>query len=1056
MSTTPEQFLAAIEFKFHRALINSNRYRAEPLVVALRAETQADQMWLHFSGEGRTQSIVIPVPRQDAFGNTVLGQRVVRAVGSWCHKDGQGKWQEQGFWDLLSWLLCSRIEHVFPQVSKQPQLERLVHSFGGNNTALVFRGCQDLLDGLLNTLPLTGTPLETWAMCHRVVFLDPEFDGLTPAEKLTYQKELNKEFFPWSSLGLSDSGMVQNYLLKKDLRYLTPFGVKHHNPRRNLYQTLGMRGREAPLVVTKGAAQLAAQGIERRGWNWLTCFLELPLNFEDQLIVDSRHLAEFTLESRRVICFGEPRVAIGDELPEGAVLSVEPSGTEQRWWVRADNAVVVDVTQELVNFNGQPRKVQVISIETRHNFKEGIKLTNSHGNKGVVVFADCGTMLDAGHGVTRPIDIIVSARSLKSRRNYGQVLEALTTLLHQGKPQLVLPDELQVTEEQLRRALTKRGYAADGTSHVRTSWGEFETICGWLLWGLIKNPETQLWTKAETNSTGLRGLRTAGAKVSHIELKGLTTIFGPRNPVVREILQHQQGVDEVLDLLRSLEVMRGKVPRDVPLLDWTAVRPLAQAEGCFHAKAELTHSVADETLLPAGFLLQLPRTYRVFVPDNPREAIQEQLLSTDPANQPLAVDPLAGLNVLIDKIYVPAAGLRAAWEHPTGLWGLSDIGGLLNNIIVASHNLATTPQGENQLQRAIYRYFHSISHRLSTKRGDISTYCSAVRYPHTAKATATLAKEGLPRDWVEIHADMAQDLRVQTGDHVLVERYPCLGFKSLRIQRVRVTDDPQCRYVIRVSGNSLVSQNLDFDGDVLFILAFHSPQAKQALAQEFLVPDILRKRFLDEANNAKQPRSNPISLTGLGLETFAPLDQETVAEIVGSLTGLKRGTGTIVALAYNLMRIIESNVGYHDRDTNLGLEVILDKVANSVFCQKHVGEQGSLEERCKRAVCLADLPDMLAMGFPETASRHLCEIIRQEAASVGVTDLARHYQRHCARGSSNIINQIVRLKHQVYFATRSDLHPVQLLKHLEAPATDLVAHLWYRGLRKYTKEQPRG
>ncbi len=49
------------------------------------------------------------------------------------------------------------------------------------------------------------------------------------------------------------------------------------------------------------------------------------------------------------------------------------------------------------------------------------------------------------------------------------------------------------------------------------------------------------------------------------------------------------------------------------------------------------------------------------------------------------------------------------------------------------------------------------------------------------------------------------------------------------LQKIKITDDPQCKYVIRVSKNSLGSLNLDFDGDNIFIAAFHSQAAKTAL-----------------------------------------------------------------------------------------------------------------------------------------------------------------------------------------------------------------------------------
>jgi hypothetical protein len=1037
-----ENFKAALTFKLSCILANLNKYRRDnPLVVVHQMEEKNGKLWVHFFCGNGSQSLSFPIPYKDGYGNYVVGKRVVRAVGTWMH---EGK--EYTYWELLSWMLTGRIETAFPNAGKRSQLERLAQSFDSGTAPLTFRSFQDMVNGIVNRLPLVGTPMEAWAMCHRVMILDPTFNALTPQEALEYQQEVNRKYFPWTSIGLSDSGMINNNLLKVDLRRYTPFGLRHHNPMRNLYQALGMKGDEKSLVRSASEAALAEQGVERRGWNWMTCFLDTPLNFEDQLILDNRHLDKFTLENRRFICFGEPKVAVGDELEEGAVLSLEPNGKPLSFWVKADRALVVDVVKDVLPFNGREREVTLIYVETKHAFKEGIKLTNRHGNKGVVSFADCGVMVDERSGEERPIDIVVSAKTIGKRRNYGQVLEALLTL-SRGAEGITIKDDVEVTLDSLKSHLSRLGYNPDGTSPVKTRWFTGRAICGWMFWGLIKNPENQLWTKADVTAEDNRGRRRAGTKISHIELKGLMTIFGPQNAIVDEILSYQQGFGDVYELVQVLEILRGKAITK-PIIDWSAIKPLAQRGSYFHHKAEVSGTIVDETVLEDGFALRLPRLYHVFVPDDETKHPDYFLhpLEVDPKEKALA----GGRNVFLDKVYVPPANLRKCWEHPTGKWGLSDIGGFLNNVVVACYNLKDTVASNDVLLRALNRYFAHVSHRLSTKTGEISTYVLAVRYPHSVKATATLAKEGLPCNWIEIHEDMANNLNVGEGDYVIVERFPCLGFKSLRIQRVRVTNDPQCRFVIRVSGNSLVSQNLDFDGDVLFLMSFHSHQAKQVLAQEFHLPDALRKHYLEEANSCKQPCTASADLNSIGLVSFPELTPEKQVEIVGGLTGIKRGTGTIVALAYNLMRIIEGNVGYEDTEANLAMEVILDKVANSVFGQKHAGR--SLEEECKRAICTADLRAMRKMGFPESGSRKLCQIIRREAKSLGVTNLRGHYRSHLKRGHSNVINLIVRKKHRFYFATRADLSPVRFLEHIDSEPTDLTSHLWHRGLKLMEKK----
>ena len=1034
-----ECFKAAVNLKLGAIICNLNKYRrGNPLQVLCSTSETEDSLWLHFFCGELSQSLCFPKPYDDEYKNYVIGRRVKRAVGTWNHDD-----KEYSYWNLMAWLLTGRIETAFAGVGKRSQLERLVMSFDSKQAPMSFRSLQDIVNGLVNKLPLTGTPMETWAMCNRVVFLDPEFDALPPQAALEYQRELNKKHFPWTSIGLSDSGMCNNNLLKQDLRRFTPFGLSHHNPMRNLYQTLGMKGTETPTIQSRSMAELTQKtGVARRGWNLMTCFLDVPANFEDQLILDNRHLDKVTAESRRFLCFGEVKVAAGDQIEEGYVLSVEPNGKPLSFWVRADHALVTAVETDTVAFNGKERHATWVYIETKHSFKEGVKLTNCHGNKGVVTFADCGTMVDEGTGEERPIDIIVSAKTVGKRRNFGQVLEALLTLTTHGR-ETVIEDDAKVSLPQLQTSLVASGYAADGTSPVRTPWFTGRTLCGWGFWGLIKNPENQLWTKAEVTATDNRGRRTAGVKLSHIEIRGLTTIFGKDNPITDEILSYQQGFDDVVELVDILGTLQGESFKK-SILDWSCIKPLYQNGSYFHSRAELRYTIVDSTLGPEGFMLQLPRLYHVFVPDDENKDVEYRLISE--GNNLEEASLPGGVNTFIDKLYIPRAELRDCWQHPTGTWGLSDTGGYLNNIVVACHRYVDEGAPEDNLLRTINRYFHHVSKKLSTKRGDIATYALAVRYPHSAKATATLAKDDLPENWIEIHAEMAENLAVKTGDIVIAERFPCLGFQSLRMQRVRVTDDPACRFVIRVSGNSLVSQGLDFDGDVIFLMSFHTEAAKELLQKEYLAPDASRIGYIRAANATKVPCTKPVNITDIGLSSFNPLNAEEQAEIVVNLTGVKRGTGTVVALAYNTMRIIEGNVGFDDRETNLAMEVIMDKVANSVFAKKHAGV--SLEDRCKAAICTANLKELLAMGFPAEGSERLCEIIRKEAEGVGVNDLQRHYSSHLKRGRSSIVNVIVKKKRRFYFATRSNLSPVRLRQHLDTASVDLTSYLWHRALNK--------
>ena len=356
---------------------------------------------------------------------------------------------------------------------------------------------------------------------------------------------------------------------------------------------------------------------------------------------------------------------------------------------------------------------------------------------------------------------------------------------------------------------------------------------------------------------------------------------------------------------------------------------------------------------------------------------------------------------------------------------------MLNQVLEDIDRLKFGEIKPEQVSALVFRYLRNLGRGLSFKTGKISQYLMSVRYPWSSKATASLGR-GLEPNWVEIHRSMSQGLRVETGDYVLIERFPCLGFMSTRIQRVQVTDDPECKYVIRVSGNSLVSMNLDFDGDVIYIMSFHTDGARQALEDNFHHPHPKIAEVLNRMNAKKVPFTREMSLPELGFVSFPKLTPEEHADIAATSLAVKIWTGPVIALCYSLMRIVEGRVPYDDRELHVIIEVFLDTVGNSVFSQKHGSR--SLREECTEAVCLADVEALVKLGFPRKEMDQLCRIIRSEAAKLGVKGteaLRAHYQKHLEEGRSHIINFLVRRLHKAYFATRSSMHPVDLLEHLD-------------------------
>jgi len=991
-----------------------------------------------------TAHLFIPRARTDEFGNIVIGDRNDRALCPFMVVVN-GQPQHVSYEQLLGILLASNIEELFPGQGKRNFFDKILWGFANGRGRLAVSLCQRFLNqNLFNALPLSGTPMQDWAMNHRLMIFDPIFDKLRPEEKLAYQRRKNELLHPWSSIGLSDgAAAVRNYILQVDLKEFTAFGSRHHNPIRNLYSTLGMKGEEAPVVVSKSMAELEEKGISRGGWNWMTVFLDLPLNFEDQILVSRRHAGKQVKYQRSFTIFGEETVEVGDTIRKGRVLGVNEDESPVTFDIDCDHARVIECKDGSVPFDGVDQPVRLVTLEVFYSFKEGFKITNQHGNKGIVILEDLGTVRDPVRGEV-PIDVIVSAKSIQKRKNFGQVLEALTTLIHGTEGRIVVPDEVEVTEQQVATRLEKAGYSPEGTCSVSTPWGEFSTICGFVHWGVTKTPEEQLWEGRDTWETNQRGLRTRGNKVSTIELKALTTLLGAGSKVVKEILSNQQGLDEVQELLAVLDSMRGHYRDNVPTVSPEAFVYLPAGMGTFHSHEGLLGTLADEALYPNGCYIELPFKLRIEVPlDRRKSEITEGI--ADEGNAYTNADSKV---FEVDRLMVPSFSLRQPWRHPTGKFGLSDISTMLNQILEAIDRLKHGEVKPAQVSTLIYRYYHYLGKSLSTKTGKISQYLMAIRYPWSSKATAVLGRS-LPSNWIEIHEDMARDLKISNGDYVLVERFPCLGFMSTRIQRVRVTKDPECKYVIRVSGNSLVSMNLDFDGDVIYIMSFHSDGAKDELARNFHIPHPRIAEVINQLNSKKQPLTRAMALQELEMRSFSPMGPEEHADLNATSLAVKLYTGPVIALCYNLMRIAEGNFSYQDRESHINIEVFLDKVGNSVFSQKHGTK--SLREECVEAVCLADHGALVKLGFPEKETRQLCEVIRRLAAKVGVrtdSELRAHYQRHVEEGRSNIINTIVRRFHKTYFATRSNLHPIDLLEHLEATPNDLVGHLVQEGLSK--------
>jgi hypothetical protein len=912
---------------------------------------------------------------------------------------------------------------------------------------------QRLVNEVVNNMPLHETDMNSWAMNHRLMVIDPAFDFISdPNERLDYQVQKNRKYYElygWTAIGLSDGVLAdKNVILTTDLRDQTPFG-RHHNPQRNLYSTLSMKGDELPRMRTISMQKLIDRGITRKGWNMVTAVLDTPLNFEDQILVDRRHLSLCHTIEKRYIIYGKTiYVKQGDEIQTGDKLGISNDGEAVIMRMRCDEARIVSIRKSETDVGGEAVDILIVTVEGKRFLRDGSKFSNLHGNKGIVKFVDLGTAVNPKTGKEVPIDVMISARSVNKRANFGQLIEALANNLTDDKDEnrefVLLDDNYTVDVPKIKRALKITGFPKDGVWHFDTYCGEFEGIVGKMFWGVTKDPEDQLWEEDRPIITNNRELRTSGLKFSHVEMKALSTQFGARNPILTEIMSHAQGAENLKDEIRIIKSACGEIEENYPVLTSGQINFVDTTSGIFHTIDEIKGTIVDDEFMPDGFILALPIQIQAIVEKKHRDDFVIGI--------PQPVDNLENKEVyLFDKIFIPNSMLRRCWHHPSGKWGLSTIGAYVNQIVRMVARFQETGEINDHINviRAVSSYFRNVARIMGSKTGELSTYGMSVRYPHSSRATAA-GTDHLPENTVEIHESMAKMLGVKSGDVVLAERFPCLGFVSIRPQWVQVTNDPQCKYVIRVSGNSLVSQNLDFDGDTLFLASFKTPQAIETLRNEMNNPNPICDREIRRINNHKMPVYREMDLDDFEIRDFPKPTNDEHAEIVRKATGVKSHTGPVIALAYNLMRIVEANVDYSDIHEHVELELLLDFLGNTVFKQKHGIK--SLQEEATNAICTADVDYMVKLGFRRKPSELLCNLIRKEATSIGIHDLVGYHAFIKKNGGSKIINRIVRLKNRLWFATRSLLGPFKLRDHLRAKPIDLPSYM-LRNILKSSSEK---
>jgi len=1042
--------------------------------ATLTTSVMDNVLWFTMTTDDETHNITIPIPFVEDGVIKIKFNEVERAICN--HLDVPTD-------RVITYL--NAVQQIFigdysglvktVPVKKTIFIQSLAYSILNSNSSVIIYNLQKAINELVNKMPLHETLLNSWMMNNRLILIDPVFETLdNPEDKLNYHIEKNNKYYDrgWTSIGLSDGSLVdKNYILVQDIRKYTVFGLHHHNPQRNLYSTLGMKGDELPLLRSSSAQELIDNGITRKGWNLFTAFVDIPDTFEDQIMVDVRHADKYIKSTRRFQCFGEILVKKNQSLKLGTILSQTKDGKVNTFKVKADHAYVKRITKGAVSVGGVRKEVHNIIVVLHRKLKDGTKFTNTHGNKGIIRLTALGTAIDPTTGKERKLDVIVSAKSIKKRKNHGQILEMLFNNLYERQITKSLPKfstssiwnkdgvgivgSLRSVRTTRKPVVLKDDYTLENLSTITAdlkqynfndacTWrcntyaGEVTAVCGTIFWGVSKDVEDQIWAKDATTCTNSKNVRTAGLKFSTVEFKALETRFGENNAIMEEVLSYSQGIGNINESIKILRSKKFELPSGLPIKTVAELKNIDQSNGTIFTEETLKNTIADENYMPDGFILQLPVAYQTAVGHKHDETYEGPVtLQPDSVNW----ERYKALYVT-SQLYVPIGLLRCSWRHDSGLYGMNEIAVLLNNIITFAKRHIEEPEEVRHyrmLYSAIGNYYMRVATSISTKRGDISNYGMSVRYPYSAKAVASLSND-LPANTVQIHKDMAKILNVSTGDIVLTERFPCLGFMGVRPQQVDVTNDIMCKYTIRVSGNSLVSQNLDFDGDVLYIAAFHTKEAKAELRQEWTTPNESCWKYIDYLNNRKgTPAINQLGLMDYEIIPFKTLTKEQQSTIVGKLTGVKAQTGPVIALAYNLMRIMENSNIEMNTEIKAGIEMFIEKAGQSVFEQKHGGV--SLCNIVIEAICTGDTQTLINEGFDPYVVHLICNTVAQKAIKIGIRDL-KHFHEKVGKSGSNVINRIVRKENKIYFASRSNLEACALLEYLTASVVDLPSKIF--------------
>jgi len=285
--------------------------------IGIATRIEGGYVWFDIVNGEVSGTVNVPIPYQRDGLNLLKLNGVVRSL---CDYYLEPTGQRLDFMSLMYYVICDNAEGIIDeaQVKKSSCVDQIAYSTENDGFMRILNNLQRAINSVIHKFPIHETDMNSLVINHRLMIIDPEFDQITdPRQRHLYQIKKANKYFPEgkTSMGLSDQPMsTKNYILDIDIKKFTPYGMRHHNPQRNLYSSLGMRGDEFPLVKSKSAQELIEQGITRTGWNLFTAFVDTPLTWEDQILVDSRHRDKFVIYEQKTTHYGYILVKEGDKI----------------------------------------------------------------------------------------------------------------------------------------------------------------------------------------------------------------------------------------------------------------------------------------------------------------------------------------------------------------------------------------------------------------------------------------------------------------------------------------------------------------------------------------------------------------------------------------------------------------------------------------------------------------------------------------------------------------------------------------------------------------------